>query len=69
MAGITKRVRAVEVHSPPRTTMAKGCRVSLPALLDIASGNIPKAEVRAVIKMAFTRSRDPFKMVSLRGIP
>ncbi len=61
------RVKAVEVKSPPKTTIDNGCRISFPGPPAKTKGAKPKAEVNAVIKIALSRSIEPLIRISLMG--
>ena len=67
---MTNRFSKVEVVSPPRITMAIGLWISFPGWFPLnANGISARAEARAVINMGFSRSCDPFIMVSFSPMP
>lgn len=68
--GMTKPFRTVDVNSPPRMTFAIGDWISLPGRSPpMASGSSAKADVIAVIRIGFSRSREPVITASIFEVP
>ena len=64
VGGRIKRVRALEVASPPSTTMARGFWTSLPTPPPISIGTSPRAAMLAVISTGRRRLFAPISTAS-----
>ena len=67
--GSRMSVRAVDVTSPPMTTIASGRWISEPGPSAKSSGTSPNAAMLAVIITGRRRRTDPSKTTSAIGMP
>ena len=68
--GIMNPFRMVELKSPPNITLAIGLCISLPGNSPPnANGINASPEDKAVIRIGFRRSREPYRILSFTDIP